>query len=613
MKKALAMILALVMVFSLGVSALAVDATTEHSTVTDSTTGLTVLVSKGVENLEFVTPTHGTDYEIGSTITGYFPQNFSLMFSTGTGVGVTSTDANVHFEFTAPVSDGYGAVSMGNAAAVLTVTNAAGSFTIYCPAPVFSTSGASGIAAYLPAPAQFVNEGVTVGGWGDAFTSTAGSLKPLVNASSTTGVSLGSFGGYVVLDFGAITRSGGTYVSGGIYNDPTNAYGVDFILYGNALSTWAEPGCVQVSQDGTTWYDIAGSLHYRTPVATKVTDSNGTNYSVSSAGAVWNYTATYTDPKPTDQTANTTAGNNFGTYPSNPTYTFNSITRPGDAADTGSATVAYNAWHRHTWFPLTCNYFRNRTVAGVTQGDLLGKPLANLDLAAHFGTVKGTNTSGAMTLAFNGVKLMPKTNDSYVGSTTPDDFLFGYADCHINGTVSGEQVNPYTYGRSSGGDPIDISWAVKPNGDPIHLDAIRYVRVYTGVQQLNGMMGESSTEITAAYTATKKGATSAVAPEILFAGGVNIFDFAAVNEEYGVTLDWEMVEDSSNQEIYTLSGLSNVPGDIELQISGGTSVLMNGERTTEMVTSVEDGNKIIQIINQSGEGDAFITLLKLNQ
>ena len=36
MKKALAMILALVMVFSLGVSALAVDATTEHSTVTDS-------------------------------------------------------------------------------------------------------------------------------------------------------------------------------------------------------------------------------------------------------------------------------------------------------------------------------------------------------------------------------------------------------------------------------------------------------------------------------------------------------------------------------------------------------------------------------------------------
>ena len=192
-RKIVALLLAVVMVLAMSASAFAADDT--YSTVTDSATGLTVKVSTGVENLEFVTPTHGTTYEIGSTITGYFPQNFSLMFSTGTGVSVTSTDANVHFEFTAPVSDGYGAVSMGNAAAVLTVTNAAGSFTIYCPAPVFNTDGASGIVAYLPAPAQFVNEGVTVGGWGDAFTSTAGQLKPLVNAYSATGVSLGSFGG----------------------------------------------------------------------------------------------------------------------------------------------------------------------------------------------------------------------------------------------------------------------------------------------------------------------------------------------------------------------------------------------------------------------------------
>ena len=603
MKKALAMILALVMVFSLGVSALAVDATTEHSTVTDSTTGLTVLVSKGVENLEFVTPTHGTTYEISSTVADYFPQSFSLMFSTGTGVTVTSSDPNVHFEFTNPVSDGYGAVNMGTGAATLTVTNANGSFTIYCPAPEYDVTGAAGIVAYLPAPAQFVNEGVTVGGWGDAFTSTAGSLKPLVNASSTTGVSLGSFGGYVVLDFGAITRSGGTYVSGGIYNDPTNAYGVDFILYGNALSTWAEPGCVQVSQDGTTWYDIAGSLHYRTPVATKVTDSNGTNYSVSSAGAVWNYTATYTDPKPTDQTANTTAGNNLGTYPSNPTYTFNSITRPGDAADTGSATVAYNAWHRHTWFPLTCNYFRNRTVAGVTQGDLLGKPLANLDLAAHFGTVKGTNTSGAMTLAFNGVKLMPKTNDSYVGSTTPDDFLFGYADCHINGTPSGAQANPYTTGRSTGGDPIDISWAVYPagstdstgkdiSGQPKQLDAIRYVRVYTGVQQMNGIMGESSTEITAAYTATTKG------------GSASTSDITVTpnNSSTPITLN-------TNNVTEVVAGAYKIEASDDHVFVNGVEVA--GDEGTDYTVTVSAGD-MVQIIAQSGEKSPFLTVLKCN-
>ena len=596
MKKALAMILALVMVFSLGVSALAVDATTEHSTVTDSTTGLTVLVSKGVENLEFVTPTHGTTYEIGSTVADYFPQSFSLMFSTGTGVTVTSSDPNVHFEFTNPVSDGYGAVNMGTGAATLT-------FTIYCPAPEYDVTGAAGIVAYLPAPAQFVNEGVTTGGWGDAFTSTAGSLKPLINASSTTGVSLGSFGGYVVLDFGAITRSGDTYVSGGIYNDPTNAYGVDFILYGNALSTWAEPGCVQVSQDGTTWYDIAGSLHYRVPAMTAATDTNGGTFAVTSAGAIWNYTATYTDPTPTDQTANTTAASNLGTYPSNPLFTYSAVTRPGSTALTGNSKVAYNAWHRHTWFPLTCNYFVNRTTKD-TQGDLIGKALANLSMASSFKVVKDTNTANAMTLQFTGVRLMPVTSSSYVGSTTPDDFLFGYADCHINGTPSGAQANPYTTGRSAGGDPIDISWAVYPagskdtsgkdiSGQPKQLDAIRYVRVYTGVQQMNGIMGESSTEITAAYTATTKG------------GGVSTSDIKVIPTTGAST---PLTLNANGVTAITAGEYRIESGDDYVFVNG---VDVTGDETTSYTINVSSGD-MIQIIAQTGTESPFLTVLKCN-
>ncbi len=103
----------------------------------------------------------------------------------------------------------------------------------------------------------------------------------------TTGVSLGSFGGYVVLDFGASQRMPAAYVTGGIYNDPANAYGVDFTLYGNAMGTWAEPGCVQVSQDGVNWYDIAGSLHYQMPRNT-------------AGGAIWDYTVTYENPVAAD-------------------------------------------------------------------------------------------------------------------------------------------------------------------------------------------------------------------------------------------------------------------------------------------------------------------------
>ena len=603
MKKALAMILVLVMLFSLSVSALAVDATTEHSTVTNTATGLTVLVSTGVENLEFVTPTHGTTYEIGSTIANYFPQNFSLMFDDGTDVSVTSDDKNVHFEFTGDESEGYGTVSMGTAAATLTVSNDSGSFTIYCPAPVFDTTGAAGIVAYLPAPAQFVNEGVTTGGWGDAFTSTAGSLKPLVNAYSSTGVSLGSFGGYIVLDFGAITRNNGTYVSGGIYNDPNNAYGVDFILYGNAMSTWAEPGCVQVSQDGETWYDIAGSLHYRVPTIEAATDSNGDTFAVTSAGAIWNYTATYTDPNPTDQTKYTTAATNLGTYPSNPAFAFTAVSN--GTTYTGSSKVAYNAWHRHTWFPLTCNYFANRTVAGVTQGALLGKPLANLNMASTFDVVKSANASGAMTLRFKGVRLMPTTNSSYVGSTTPDDFLFGYADSHINGTPSGAQVNPYTTGRSTGGDPIDISWAVYPagskdtsgkdiSGQPKQLDAIRYVRVYTGVQQMNGIMGESSTEITAAYAATTKGGSAAtVTPTV------------KVNNGEITTTNMNLVEQTVTSATAAITVTSTAD-----------RILVNGEAVTSgtaVSVNTPTGSTYVQIITQNGTESPYITVLKLNK
>ena len=585
-RKIVALLLAVVMVLAMSASAFAADDT--YSTVTDSATGLTVKVSTGVENLEFVTPTHGTTYEIGSTITGYFPQNFSLMFSTGTGV-------SVNFEFTAPVSDGYGAVSMGNAAAVLTVTNAAGSFTIYCPAPVFNTDGASGIVAYLPAPAQFVNEGVTVGGWGDAFTSTAGQLKPLVNAYSATGVSLGSFGGYVVLDFGAPAKNSNGEVISGIYNDPTNAYGVDFILYGNALSTWAEPGCVQVSLNGEDWYDIAGSLHYRLPAATKVDDGT---FSVSSAGAVWNYTATYTDQKPTDQTKYTNADNNLGEDAVAPIYTFTSIARPDESTVTGNGTITLNNWHRHNWFPLTCNYFRNRTVAGVTLGDLLGKPLANLDLAAHFGTVKSTNASVAMTLAFNCVKLMPKKNSSNIGSTAPDDFLFGYADCHQNGTANGTQVSPYELGRTSGGDPIDLSWAVYPAGTeidgedvsglPADLAAIRYVRVYTGVQQLNGIMGESSTEITGAFRATGVGS-----------GEFDGMDVPSVVDHNGERMEPEYMGFAEIEEGFTTIEFAS------------ENTFVNGQKVTGDSYEFEiHAGEYVQIITQSGTASPYITVLR---
>lgn len=63
--------------------------------------------------------------------------------------------------------------------------------------------------------------------------------------------SLGGFGGYMTFSFDEP-----------IMNDPKNPYGIDFILYGNNFGYAPEPGNVMVSQDGTTWYTLAGSMQY---------------------------------------------------------------------------------------------------------------------------------------------------------------------------------------------------------------------------------------------------------------------------------------------------------------------------------------------------------------
>ena len=42
---------------------------------------------------------------------------------------------------------------------------------------------------------------------------------------------------------------------------------------------------------------------------------------------------------------------------------------------------------------------------------------------------------------------------------------------------------------------MDISWAVDDNGQAVHLDHIQYVKVYTAVNKLAGILGEISTEV----------------------------------------------------------------------------------------------------------------------
>ena len=60
-------------------------------------------------------------------------------------------------------------------------------------------------------------------------------------------------------------------------------------------------------------------------------------------------------------------------------------------------------------------------------------------------------------------------------------FLYGYADNEIN---------------SKDDSAIDISWAVNSKGQYVKLPGVDFIKIYTGVNQENGWLGECSTEVT---------------------------------------------------------------------------------------------------------------------
>ena len=204
-------------------------------------------------------------------------------------------------------------------------------------------------------------------------------------------------------------------------------------------------------------------------------------------------------------------------------------------------------------------------------------------------TPKASSTVGAK-LTMNGVRLMPASN-----STAPDTFLFGYVDCHPNGTLSTVQVNPYTTGRTgndnSNGDPMDLSWAVDDSGKPVVLDSVRYVRVYTGVMQMNGMMGESSTEVLGSHRATLKG-DGAAASDITIT--------PTSGSATAITLN-------ANNFTEIAAGEYRIAASDDYVFVNGVEVSEDGETFYTFNISAGD---MIQVIAQSGTRSPFLTVLK---
>ena len=83
-------------------------------------------------------------------------------------------------------------------------------------------------------------------------------------------------------------------------------------------------------------------------------------------------------------------------------------------------------------------------------------------------------------LVFSGTLLPPNMYDKGNGVIRSVAYDYGYADNQPNDSLAAQ---------------IDLDWAVDAEGQPVHLDAIRFVKVQTGVQVDWGISGEMSTEI----------------------------------------------------------------------------------------------------------------------
>ena len=356
------------------------------------------------------------------------PGEFTLWVDTPTSVTVNGA------EQTATVQNGtnYGYTITTSEDNTLSIVVVAGgvTYTISCGVKSHTQPGSAptSVVSYLPL-GQFANNSA----WGVLGSKFAGKTS-----LDSTGVSLGAFGGFIEF-----------YFENGIEDKATNPYGVDFVIYGNAFNGNPEAGAVQVSVDGTTWYELAGSNYYKS----NFTANNPANgFSKFYTGTLRNTSVIYTKGS------------------SRVTAKLGSL----NAADCCPA----------AWFPLTTNFtaFENDPTGGATCDSRVS-----------------VNLSGN-TLTFTGVTAI-------ADSDTTADYAFGYADVTPNGSPSeyGEAVNPYTPYTSAktGGDGFDLAWAVDiATGEPVNLSGqkVKYVRVYSAVLDF-GRFGETSPEITGIFTA----------------------------------------------------------------------------------------------------------------
>lgn len=282
---------------------------------------------------------------------------------------------------------------------------------------------------FMPAIGQFTNELPKYEN-GDTQETMNGKVLKAIGNNKKGMISLGGFGGYVVVGFDHT-----------IINKPGKR---DFRVIANAFYAAGNPeanapeggsceaGVIRVAYDANKngvpdedeWYEIAGSAHedptkelwYDKAVAAK-----------NDIKTYFNYEITYHRPEQEPTTAE---------------EKLQYIRWEDNQGNSGYKMK--NAFHNQCYYPLWAT------------GDKI--------------TFKGT------CLPQNGV------DESGQGSYyVLYKFRYGYADNEVN-----------TKDESA----IDIDWAINDKKQKVHLPGVDFIKIYTGVNQENGWLGECSTEIT---------------------------------------------------------------------------------------------------------------------
>ncbi|HEY3370472.1 MAG TPA: T9SS type A sorting domain-containing protein [Prolixibacteraceae bacterium] len=206
-----------------------------------------------------------------------------------------------------------------------------------------------------------------------------------------------------------------------------------------------------------------------------------------------------------------------------------------------------------------------------------------------------------------GTRLKGQIDLSTPGVVNASPRAFGYADnTPVISLYEKLPDNPYTKAiEGSGGDAIDIDWAVDRYGKHVTLDEINFIRIYTGMNALAGWLGEISTEITGirdVEPAAVSGSRSIVviqdiAPRIRMGESLPI---QAILFESGIQVENAQINWSvSNPEMAVvengqLRALQN--GKIRLRASAGSNSGIYAEKDLEIYSA---GKAIITLTTTS--------------